>query len=239
MVGLPLIAARRVRTSKTHKTAMVRADMSPQSSVAQLASRPVVAYGAIAIALKAGITTTAAWAPAPVRLAAVRLDGCHRVAPIACREVECRNGGVGAADGALNRFTWQALACRRVFKWSVFLFCAHWLGNGRPQRADETHWAGARSAWASDRSATGALRTRSDGEHAQGPLRVGKRGDGQSKDNAAWGRIALLAHKMALWAWAWCCCCRWAQVPLRTAAQQSLGCVRVRRDDESEPQDFP
>eukprot|EP00966_Prymnesium_polylepis_P229491 5310429-Prymnesium_polylepis.2 len=106
----------------------------------QLASRPAVAGGAVATPLGTGITTAVARAPAAIRHATMRLDGCRRVAPVACRKVECRNGGVCAADNALDRSARRALACRRVCNWPVLVCSAYRLGNGRPELAYKSNW---------------------------------------------------------------------------------------------------
>eukprot|EP00966_Prymnesium_polylepis_P326324 7382237-Prymnesium_polylepis.4 len=90
--------ARRTRSSSNDTGTAVRVVMSPQSwqrasSLSKLAPRPAVALGAVAIARITGIGTSKARGPAPVRFAAVCLECCRGVAPVAGGRIErCDRG---------------------------------------------------------------------------------------------------------------------------------------------------
>eukprot|EP00966_Prymnesium_polylepis_P146515 3383805-Prymnesium_polylepis.2 len=65
--------------------------------VTELAARPVVAVGAVAVALVTRVDPPTAWGPAATLLAQMRLEGCRGVAPVAQLHGERRGGGVPAA----------------------------------------------------------------------------------------------------------------------------------------------
>eukprot|EP00966_Prymnesium_polylepis_P253967 5869107-Prymnesium_polylepis.1 len=72
-------------------------------AIAQLASRPMVAWSAVAVALGTCVGAALAGSPVPVKLAAVRLNRRRRVAPVADGHVERCDRGVRSASNAWNR----------------------------------------------------------------------------------------------------------------------------------------
>eukprot|EP00966_Prymnesium_polylepis_P019531 450457-Prymnesium_polylepis.1 len=127
----------------------------------KLAPRPAVALSAVAVAIGTSIGAAFAGCPAPIRLAGLRLSRRRRVAPVASRQVECHDGGVGTADNTGDPLAWHTLALRRVGVRAVVVLSAHGLWMRRPLLADKTQRAGsANRAGNGGRCSTGTLPTR-------------------------------------------------------------------------------
>eukprot|EP00966_Prymnesium_polylepis_P196098 4544521-Prymnesium_polylepis.1 len=108
------------RSSGAHVAAAVAArvqlvkEPGVGGSVAQLASRPVVARGAVAIALCTRFSSALAWTPAPIRLASPCLLGCVGVAPMGWRQPQRGERCVHTTAHTANGTAQLAACCWRV-----------------------------------------------------------------------------------------------------------------------------
>eukprot|EP00966_Prymnesium_polylepis_P033411 776697-Prymnesium_polylepis.3 len=91
---------------------LVKVFLRGDGPFAQLAPRPTIAFGAVAIAVASGLGPASAGAPATARLAHQSLQRCGRVTPVAPYETELRDRRVRLASDARDGAAWRAFARR-------------------------------------------------------------------------------------------------------------------------------